>query len=196
MSRHGSEDWRFVGDPTYLARNNILIMSASSLKQNAYSLYAAYFLIFIMSMCTATIIMSVVVLYFHHHRNTKRAPRWLRKVLLEKCAFVLFMSDIRRAVETKQGVDNENEMNKSRVRLESVNGEEMTSANNLDASNASNPKLAMILSQLRAITTKIKGSGESDDVVEEWQSIAAVTDRILFFVACLGLMIGSIALVV
>jgi len=148
-----------------------------------------------MALSTASVLSSVLVLYLHHKVPNYRVPHWLRFVALRILGRVLLS---RRKTLGHQNHVLKDPCNDSATHSHLIKAplEESVEMNNLEhAGDAVFPtalrsltrQVEQVTVQLKLLTSRFRNHDEEKVVIEEWQAVAKVLDRFLFWIALLVL---------
>ena len=168
----------------------------------------------IMTLSTVSIITTILVLYLHHKEPVSRVPAFIRFIFFEIVAKVLCLYSYVQhdQSESSDKKEKENSTTKSlvlKVNVKNVAEEEnemptfgdlssfledrrkvnksMRQTNRFPALYSLRCQIGEVAGQLKIMTGQFNEKDDEDEIVQEWQLLATIIDRLIFFIvlACL-----------
>ena len=148
-----------------------------------------------MALSTVSVLSTVLVLYLHHKVPNYRVPQWLRFVALKILSKVLC---IRRKTLGHQNhlLKDSHNSSATHSHLIKPSHEDSVEMNFLEnpgdavfptALRSLTRQVEQVTAQLKLLTSRFHNQDEEKEVIEEWQAVAKVVDRLLFWITLLVL---------
>lgn len=148
-----------------------------------------------MALSTVSVLSTVLVLYLHHKVPNYRVPHWLLFVAIKILSRVLC---IRQPTPNHQNhvLKDPNGVSAVSSHLIKTPGEDSVEMNLLESSadkvfptalQSLTRQVEEVTAQLKLLTSRFHHHDEEKEVIEEWQAVAKVLDRLLFWIVLLVL---------